>query len=150
MGGREEAELVLISSLPVSWPFLLFEGQGGVSSGHFLPSVRAAEMHSVIVLCFTSLCSVFSAIALHFLVSQLAEATGCSVLLLHSDILPLVCDWAEGPCEFCTFSFPTPPFHMSAKGDLSKCVHLLLMGDRRCPCTVFFMKLNLTCALRLT
>lgn len=95
-----------------------------------------------------SLYSVFTAVALPFLVSQLAEATGCSVLLLHSNILPLVCDWAEGPCEFCTISFPTSPFHMTAKGDLSKNACLMLMGVKRSPYKIF-MKLNLFCVLRL-
>lgn len=32
MEGREEAELVLFSPLPVSWLSLLFEGQEGFSS----------------------------------------------------------------------------------------------------------------------
>lgn len=117
---------------------------------HFLPCVHAAEMRSFVVLCFTTV-SVFS---LHCYRSSLSsclstEAAGCSVLLLHCNIMPPVCDWAEGPCEFCTISFPTPPFHMSVKGDLSKNVHLMLVGDRRCPCTIFFMELNLTFALRL-
>lgn len=122
MEGREEAELVLLSPLPVSWPSLLSGGQGGVSSVfNPFPSVCACCRNALFycALFHQSLCPVFTAVALPFLVSQLAEATGCSALLLHSNILPLVCDWAEGPCEFCTIPFPTPPFHMTAKGNLS-------------------------------
>lgn len=116
-GGQREAELLLFSPLPVSWPSLLFEGQEGVSSMfNPFPSVCACCRNALFycALFHQSLCSVFTATALHFLVSQLPEAPGCSVLLFHSNILPLVCDWAEGSCEFCTLSFPTPPFLMSA------------------------------------
>lgn len=133
MGGREEVELVLFSPLPVSWPSLLFEGQGGVSSVliHFLPSVLAAEMHTFIVLCFTSLC-VQASLLLLFTCLSLNWLRPRAALFCNS-IPPLLCDWAEGPREFCTFSFPTLPFHMRAKGDLSKNVHLMSIGDRRCP-----------------
>lgn len=151
--GREEAQLVLFSPLRVSWPSLLFEGQGGISSVfNPFPSMCACCRNALFccALFHHSLCVQSPLLSLFtFLLSlNWGRWLLCSVTPLQ---YYASCLWLGRRSLWVLHHLlPYPSlFHMSVKGDLSKNVHLMLVGDRRCPCTIFFMKLNLTFALRL-